>query len=119
MGWNSRNNRGTVLVRRCCKYSPVPDIQQKLLLLISSGKCLSSLGKCPWLDKLLHKNPSASFLSGLFSKPSVSPVLGFALKRIAERENERHDQPEKKFQEPDFLSRFLDVKDSNPSIPDS
>ncbi|KAJ6034669.1 pisatin demethylase [Penicillium canescens] len=49
----------------------------------------------------------------------VSPVLKFALKRIAERENERHDQPEKRFQEQDFLSRFLDTKDSNPSIPDS
>ena len=68
----------------------------------------------PWLDKLLHKNP----LVGLFSKQRVSPVLKFALERIAERKKERQDHPEKIGQERDFLGRFLDIKDSNPSIPD-
>jgi hypothetical protein len=68
----------------------------------------------PWLDKLLHKNP----ILALFSKQRASPVLKFALERIAERKKQRQDHPEKKGQERDFLARFLDIKDSNPRIPD-
>lgn len=68
----------------------------------------------PWLDKLLHKNP----LVGFFSKQRMSPVLKFALERIAQRTKERQDRPEKKGQERDFLSRFLDIKDTNSNIPD-
>lgn len=73
----------------------------------------------PWLDKLLHKNPVVSFFSGHFSKKQVSPVLKFALERIEERKRERHDHPERKGQERDFLGRFLDIKNNNPTIPDS
>lgn len=69
----------------------------------------------PWLDKVLHKNP----LLALLSKQRASPVLKFALERIAEREKERHDHPERKGHERDFLARFLDIKDNNPDIPDS
>jgi hypothetical protein len=69
----------------------------------------------PWLDKLLHKNP----LVGFFSKQKASsPVLKFALERIAERKKERQDHPEKRGQERDFLSRFLDIKEDNPNTPD-
>lgn len=74
----------------------------------------------PWLDKLWHKNPLVGVFSGLFSKQTVSPVLKFALNRIEERKKERHDHPEKKGEERDFLARFLDIKDnSSSSIPDS
>lgn len=73
----------------------------------------------PWLDKLLHKNPLVGFFSGLFSKPRVSPVLEFALQRIEKRKKERHDDSDKKGQERDFLTRFLDIQDSHESIPDS
>lgn len=73
----------------------------------------------PWLDNLLHKNPVVAFFSGLFSKPTVSPVLKFALDRISARKQERRDHPEKKGQERDFLSRFLDIQDGNSNIPDS
>lgn len=73
----------------------------------------------PWLDKVLHKNPVVSFFSSLLAEKKVSPVLGFALERIEGRKKERLENPEKKGQERDFLSRFLDIKDSNPNIPDS
>lgn len=73
----------------------------------------------PWLDKLLHKNPIVAFFSGLYSKQRVSPVLEFALERIEERKKERHNHPEKKGQERDFLAQFLNIKDSHSSIPDS
>ncbi|PGH08723.1 hypothetical protein AJ79_05914 [Helicocarpus griseus UAMH5409] len=68
----------------------------------------------PWLDKLLHKNP----LVGIFAKQRASPVLKFALERIAERKKERQGHPEKRGQQRDFLARFLDIKEGNPSIPD-
>lgn len=73
----------------------------------------------PWLDKLLHNNPVIGFLSGFFSKPRVSPVLRFALEQIEDRKKERRNHPEKKGQGRDFLTRFLDIQDGNPSIPDS
>lgn len=73
----------------------------------------------PWLDKVLHKNPVVSFVSGLLAEKKVSPVLEFALERIEERKKERHENSEQKGQGRDFLSRFLDIKDSNPNIPDS
>lgn len=70
----------------------------------------------PWLDNVLHKNP----VVGFFSKQKVvSPVLKFALERIEERKKERQDHPEKKGQQRDFLARFLDIQESNTSIPDS
>lgn len=72
----------------------------------------------PWLDQVLHKNPVVGFFSGLFAKKKVSPVLEFALQRIEERKRERRDHPETKGQQRDFLARFLDIKDSNSSIPD-
>lgn len=68
----------------------------------------------PWLDKLLHKNPIVGFFS---KQKKVSPVLKFALDLIDERKKERQD-PEKQGQGRDFLDQFLDIKDSNPSIPD-
>lgn len=73
----------------------------------------------PWLDKALHKSPLVAFFSGLFSKPAMSPVLKFALERIAERKKEFHDHPEKKGQGRDFLTQFLHIKKSHPNIPDS
>ena len=73
----------------------------------------------PWLDKFLHKNPLIAFVSGIFSKKAVSPVLAFALKRIEERKKERCEQPEKKDMRRDFLARFLDIQESRPDIPDS
>lgn len=76
------------------------------------------VGQMPWLDKLFHKNAIISFLSGLFSTPTVSPVLKFALDQIANRKIERHDHPEKKSERRDFMARFLDIKDANPDIPD-
>lgn len=73
----------------------------------------------PWLDKVLHKNHLVAILSGLFSKPAMSPVLIFALERIAERKREFHDHPEKQDQGRDFLTQFLRIKESHPNIPDS
>lgn len=72
----------------------------------------------PWLDKLLHKNPLIAFLSGLFSKPAISPVMKFALERIEERKIEFHNHPEKRSEGRDFLTRFLNIQDSHPNIPD-
>lgn len=72
----------------------------------------------PWLDKVLHKNPLVAFFSGVFSKPAMSPVLKFALERIAERKKEFHDHPEKKAQGRDFLTQFLQTQESNAEIPD-
>lgn len=73
----------------------------------------------PWLDKVLHKNPLVAILSGLFSKPAMSPVLEFALERIAERKREFRDHPEKTGQGRDFLTQFLYIKENHPDIPDS
>lgn len=72
----------------------------------------------PWLDKLLHKNFLVGYISGLFSKQKVSPVLRFALDRIADRKMARNNHPGTKGQDRDFLSRFLDIQDSRPDIPD-
>ncbi|KAF9884957.1 hypothetical protein FE257_000867 [Aspergillus nanangensis] len=76
------------------------------------------VGQMPWLDKLWHKNPLVGFLSGLLSKQRVSPVLNFALQRIEERTKERRDQPSITDSRRDFLTRFLDIKDSHPNISD-
>lgn len=77
------------------------------------------VGQMPWLDKMLHKNPLIGFIAGLVSTPKVSPVLKFALEQIANRKSERLREQEKNEQRRDFLSRFLDIKDVNPDIPDS
>lgn len=50
----------------------------------------------PWLDKVLHKNPLVAMLSELILKPAMSPVLKFAVERIAERKKDFHDHPEKR-----------------------
>lgn len=71
----------------------------------------------PWLDKVLHKNPLVAFFSGFFSKPAMSPILRFALERIAERKKEFHDHPEKRGQGRDFLTHFLNIRDSYSNIP--
>ncbi|KAE8420434.1 pisatin demethylase [Aspergillus pseudocaelatus] len=76
-------------------------------------------GQMPWLDKLLHKNPAVGLFARFGSKPRVSPVLQFALERIAERKRQRLDHPERKGQEPDFLGRFLDIQNNHSDIPDS
>ena len=73
----------------------------------------------PWLDKVLHKNPLVAMLSELILKPAMSPVLKFAVERIAERKKDFHDHPEKKSQGRDFLTQFLHIKESHPDIPDS
>ncbi|PLB36518.1 cytochrome P450 [Aspergillus candidus] len=75
-------------------------------------------GQMPWLDKILHKNPLIAFLSGLFSKPTMSPVMKFALERIEERKREFREHPEKRGEGRDFLTRFLNIQDSHPNIPD-
>lgn len=72
----------------------------------------------PWLDRFLHKNTVIAYFSGIFSKQKVSPVLKFALDRIEERKKARHDHPEIKGHGRDFLSRFLDIQDGRPDIPD-
>ncbi|KAJ5082506.1 pisatin demethylase [Penicillium argentinense] len=75
-------------------------------------------GQLPWLDKLFHKNSLITFLSGLWWKQKISPVLRFTLDQIEERKRARQGNPEKKGQERDFLSRFLDIQDGRPDIPD-
>ncbi|KAJ5116813.1 pisatin demethylase [Penicillium angulare] len=76
------------------------------------------VGQMPWLDSVLHKNPVTSYLKSLISSPTVSPVLKFALDRIAERKKQRQENPEKSDTNRDFLARFLDIKDAQPDIPD-
>ncbi|KAJ5245807.1 pisatin demethylase [Penicillium chermesinum] len=76
------------------------------------------VGQVPWLDRLLHKNGLMSYLKGLFSTSTVSPVLEFALDQIATRKAERLHHPETKATRRDFLARFLDIKEANPNIPD-
>ncbi|KAE8141298.1 pisatin demethylase [Aspergillus pseudotamarii] len=63
-------------------------------------------GQMPWLDRLLHRNPLVDLFTRFVSKPSVSPVLEFSLKRIAEQKSQRHDHPERTGQEPDFLVMY-------------
>ncbi|KAL1861054.1 hypothetical protein Plec18167_003662 [Paecilomyces lecythidis] len=77
-------------------------------------------GQMPWLDKVLDKNPLFGFYSRFSKKTSqASPILKFTLDQIAEHKKRRSEHPEKASQECDFLSRFLDIQERSPEIPDA
>lgn len=90
----------------------------------------SVLGQMPWLDLVTYKNP---LYLKFFAKPVSNPVIGFGQRRLEERLNNpdsttsplidiKDPALEEKVlhdtlpSEPDFLSRFLTVRDEQPDV---
>jgi len=69
----------------------------------------SVIGQMPWLDDCLGKNP---LYIKYFAKPVSSPILKFAQQLLSERLDAKDE--EKKADRPDFLSRFLQVRQESP-----
>lgn len=73
------------------------------------------MGQMPLLDDLLMKNP---IYLRIFAKPIANPVTRFGQKRFLERLDEVANQsseatePGRKTSRPDFLSRFLSLRNS-------
>jgi len=72
------------------------------------------IGQMPWLDLLWFKNP---YINKLLPKKG-SPVVAFAIQRMGERAGGNSDAPGSKYNSRDFLSRFMNAKSQDPSIPD-
>jgi hypothetical protein len=73
---------------------------------------LSQVGQIPWVDRLWVKNPILSRL-----RPAKwSPMVRFAVKRQEERQ-EQIAAGKGGYDDRDFLSRFLDAMQKDPSIP--
>ncbi|KAI0024608.1 cytochrome P450 [Xylariomycetidae sp. FL0641] len=75
----------------------------------------SLVGQMPWLDRLWVKN---SYLSRLLPEKN-NPVVAFALARAHERGN-IHDEKTgaQAYNAKDFMSRFLEARVKDPSIPE-
>lgn len=68
----------------------------------------------PWVDWLWAKNP----LLEPFRSKKVNPVVAFALARVAERQSQNKEgSTGEELNNKDFLSRFLDAIEKDPSIP--
>lgn len=71
----------------------------------------------PWVDKLWHKN---SFVA-MWKQQTGSPILKVVADRINERQQKVEDDTKakknKEINDRDFLSRFLDIQSTNPSVP--
>lgn len=68
----------------------------------------------PWVDWLWAKNP----ILERFRSKKVNPVVAFALARAAERQNQNKENPTgEELNSKDFLSRFLEAIEKDPSIP--
>lgn len=68
----------------------------------------------PWVDWLWAKNP----LLEPFRSKKVNPVVAFALARAAERQSQNKEgSTGEELNNKDFLSRFLDAIEKDPSIP--
>lgn len=90
----------------------------------------SVLGQMPWLDLLTYKNP---LYLRFFAKSVSSPIISFGQRRLFERLNECDDAEETDLDvvdpqlrekvlhgaipsKPDFLSRFLQLRDEKPEV---
>jgi hypothetical protein len=84
----------------------------------------------PILDLFLTKNP---IYLKFFAKPIVSPIINFGQRRMMERLNKEHKQEESSTEikdpelgskelkregpsKPDFLSRLLSLRETNPDV---
>ena len=77
----------------------------------------SKMTQVPWLDKLWHKN---SYLA-MWKRQTGSPILKVVADRINERQQKiKYDMKAEKDEQinnRDFLSRFLEIQSTNPSVP--
>ncbi|KAJ5649898.1 benzoate 4-monooxygenase cytochrome P450 [Penicillium longicatenatum] len=74
----------------------------------------SVVTQIPWVDWLWAKNP----LLERFRSKKVNPVVAFALARAAERQNQSKEVATgEELNSRDFLSRFLEAIEKDPSIP--
>ena len=75
----------------------------------------------PWTDYLCYKNP----ILGRFRPRSTSPIIAFATARAQERQSMPAEiakdigKEEEDLNGRDFLSRFIEAKQKDPSLPDS
>ncbi|KAK5652181.1 hypothetical protein OQA88_10824 [Cercophora sp. LCS_1] len=74
------------------------------------------VGQIPWADKFLLKNPLLRWLR----PEKVAPIPAFALARARERANVSEDEKaDTIYNSKDFMSRFIEARSKNPSIPES
>ena len=93
------------------------------------GRC-SVLGQMPWLDLISWKNP---IYTKFFARAATSPIITFGRRRMLERldpdveeetdtteildpELREKDLGRSKPSKPDFLARFLALRESHPDI---
>ncbi|KAI1371584.1 cytochrome P450 [Hypoxylon crocopeplum] len=75
----------------------------------------SWVGQMPWLDKIWTKNP---YISRLLPAKN-SPVVSFALARAHERTNGHLEKSSSsEYNSRDFMSRFIQARVKDPSIPE-
>ncbi|KAM0804923.1 cytochrome P450 [Usnea florida] len=79
---------------------------------------VAPMTQAPWIDKLWHKNNVMANLKN----QSGNSILKIAADNINDRKQRmKHDSGDEKlkqFNDRDFLSRFLEIESTNPSIPD-
>lgn len=68
----------------------------------------------PWVDYIWTKNP----LLQRFRSQKVNPIVAFAIARAKEREGKTdYTGSDSELNSRDFLSRFLEAIEKDPSIP--
>ncbi|CAI7666743.1 unnamed protein product [Penicillium bialowiezense] len=76
------------------------------------------VGQMPWLDRIWVKNPFVSRLLPEKNSPVVMFALARAQERIAEKLHGSGSQDASGYNSKDFMSRFLDARAKDPSIPE-
>ncbi|KAJ5747630.1 uncharacterized protein N7511_009326 [Penicillium nucicola] len=72
-------------------------------------KTVAPIGQIPWLDRVWNKNPVVA----MFKQTTGLNVLGVVDRFVSARQNPSPQELEKK----DMLSKFLEIKNKDPSIP--
>ena len=70
----------------------------------------------PALDRILYK----SFVADIFRNYVAVPILRIVAQHVEDRQKQSYQDYEKDARIPhgDFLSHFLQIQDTNPTIPD-
>lgn len=88
---------------------------------VSANSYKSQIGQMPWTDYLWYKNP----ILGPLRPRATSPIIAFASARAQERLSITPEKAadigieEEDLNGRDFLSRFIEAKDKDASLPDS